>query len=435
MTRTRHKSDASADVQAETGARLRELVRDGDRIFIGTGAGEPGALVRTLVDEVLPHRREVELLQVAIGGREEVVEYPDGRGHRLRLVAGGGRGNQALREGRALGVPASMGTLEEQISSGALRVDGALVAGTDPVDGGPGSVGPGLSLDLGRSACAAARFRALELNHAMPRVRSVEWLRLADCDLVVPTKTAPPAARPSTVNDAQRRIGSLVADLVRPHTALELGVGRGLTGVAQALAERGPGLSLTIHTGMITDDTRLLVERGVVDGPSPSDPEASVVATVALGTEAFYHWLDRNPAVTFVDSSRAHQLAHLAQLDAFLAINSAAQVDLVGNVGALSWGGSLGGGGLPDFATAGAHSRGSVIALESRGKHGRSRIVPQAAHVQLHGSLVTHVVTEYGVAHLRGLDSRMRAERIIAIAHPDDRPRLAAEAALLGGGE
>ncbi|MET7992183.1 acetyl-CoA hydrolase/transferase C-terminal domain-containing protein [Amycolatopsis sp. NPDC005232] len=433
MIGTRTEGGKAVGEDAPAGAPLRELVRDGDRLFVGTGAGEPHTLIRTLVEDVLPYRRDVELLQVAVGGREGIVDYPDGRGHRLRLVAGGPRGIHALREGRARGVPASMGTVDELIESGALPIDGVLVAGTAPAGDDAGAVGPGLSLDLGRSAAAVARFRALELNRALPSVRSVGWLDLADCDLVISTDLAPPELAPSPVTDAQLRIGELVADLVVPSAALELGVGRGLTGVARALAARRPGLKLTVHTGMITDDVKLLVESGVVAGPSPDDPKAGVVATVALGSAEFYRWLDGNPAVTFVDSSRAHRLTHLTRLGDFLAVNSASQVDLVGNVGALSWAGLLGGGGLSDFATAGAHSLGSVIAVESRNRSGRSRLVPRAAHVQLHGSLVTHVVTEYGVAHLRGLDAPGRAERVIAVAHPGDRAELAAAAEVLEG--
>jgi acyl-CoA hydrolase len=410
-------------VTGSPAAQLAALVRDGDRLFIGTGAGEPRTLLRLLIDQVLPDRRGVELIQVAVGGSEMIVETPRGCGHRVRLVAGGARGNAALREGAASLVPASMGTLEELISAGELRIDGALIAGTRRGPDGP--ISPGLSLDLGRSAAAAARFRAVELNAALPAVRAADWLRLADGDLVISSDDPPPVTSPRLPDETQRRIGRLVASLVPPRAAVELGVGQGLRGVAHALAEREAGFCITIHTGMITDDVRLLVERGVVAGTAPDDAEASVIASVALGTAEFYQWLDDNPAVRFVDSGRAHRAAHLLGLGRFVAINSAAQIDLLGNVGAPTAEGALGGGGLPDFATAGAHSAGSIIALEARDRHGASKLVARAAHVQLHGSAVTHVVTEFGIAALRGAGARERAARIAAVAHPDDRVALA----------
>jgi acyl-CoA hydrolase len=403
-------------------ARLGELVRDGDRLFVGTGAGEPRTLLRMLIDEVLPYRRDVDLIQVAIGGSELIFDTPRGRGHRVQLVAGGARSNGALRAGTASLVPASMGTLDELISSGDLRIDGVLVAGTRRGPYGP--ISPGLSLDLGRSAAAAARFRAVELNAALPAVRSVDWLRLSDGDLVIASDDPPPVTSSRPPSEAQRRIGRLVAGLVPARAAVELGVGQGLRGVAQALAGREEGFSITIHTGMITDDVRLLIEWGVVTGTAPDDAEASVIASVALGTAEFYRWLDDNPAVRFVDSGRAHRVAHLLSLGPFVAINSAAQIDLLGHVGAPTAAGALGGGGLPDFAAAGAHSAGSVIALEARDRHGVSKLVPRVEHVQLHGTAVTHVVTEFGIASLRGADARERADRLIAIAHPDDRAAL-----------
>lgn len=413
---------------ATNGDRLRSLVRDGDRLFIGTGAGEPQTLIRLLVDEVLPYRRDVELVQVAIGGSEVITETPRGRGHRVHLVAGGRRGNAALRAGEADVVPASMGSLDEMIAAGTLRIDGALVAGVRTGASEAGDlVSPGISLDLGRSAAASARFRALELNQALPDVRSVEWLREGDCDLVVTTDVPLPEAVVRPPTDAQRRIGEYIAALVPAGACVELGIGQALRGVAAALCDRAgrdPVFRMTIHTGMITDDVRLLLECGAVAGQVPDGGGASVVATVALGSASFYRWLSGNPAVYFVDSALAHRPAHLMSIGPFAALNSAAQVDLLGNVGARDRAGALAGGGLPDFAAAGAHSAASIIALETRDRDGRSKVVAQVEHVQLHASAVTHLVTEFGAADLRGAGAAERIARVIAVAHPDDRAEL-----------
>jgi len=410
---------------AAIAAALRTCVQDGDRLFIGTGAGEPRTLIRVLVESVLPHKRDVELIQVSIGGSELVTTLEPGRGHSLRLVAGGSLGRAALSEGRASIVPASMGVLEELISSRELRIDGVLVAGA-PGDDTSDHVSPGLSLDLGRSAAAVARFRALELNSALPPVRSDPWLRQVDCDLIVETDHAPATMTPAPPNANQLAIGRFVAELVPDGAAVELGVGQGLRGVTKALCDRAGELRVTIHTGMITDDVMSLVDAGVVSGASPTKQDASIVASVALGSPDFYAWLAKSPDVYFVGSSRAHRLSYLLTLPGFLAVNSAARIDLLGAVDAGGRAAALGGGGLPDFATAGAHSLGSIIALESRDRHGASRIVPAATDVQLHGSCVTHVVTEFGVARLLGADARTRAARLISVAHPDDRPGLSA---------
>jgi 4-hydroxybutyrate CoA-transferase len=399
---------------------LGALVHDGDRLFVGTGAGEPHTLLRLLIDHVLPRRHDVEILQVSVGGSEIITGAPQGRGHRVRLVAGGRLGNEAIRAGRASLESASMGTLDELIASGRLRIDGVLVAGTRT----SAEISPGLALDLGRSAAHAARFRALELNAALPPVRSIEWLRESDCQLVLPTDRRPPTNDPRPPTADQQAIGRHIAALIPVGAAVELGIGQGLQGVSAAICEDRPDLRFTIHTGMITDDVQRLVEHGIVSGPAPDADEASVVATVALGTAEFYRWLSDNPAVQFVDSSLAHRVAHLLSIGPFLAINSASQVDLLGNVVARDWRSSLAGGGLPDFATAGAHTAGSVIGLESRTRDGQSKIVAHAAQVQLHAGAVTHVVTEFGIAELQGASPLDRAQRIIAVAHPDDRPGL-----------
>ncbi|MGW4167269.1 acetyl-CoA hydrolase/transferase C-terminal domain-containing protein [Streptomyces chartreusis] len=407
---------------SDISARLLSLVQDGDRLFIGTGAGEPRTLIHSLVEDVLPRRKNIELVQVSVGGSEAITTVDRRHGHRVRLIAGGRLGNAALGTGDAELMPASMGTLARMIADGSLPVSGTLVAGVRSADGS--AVSPGLSLDLGPAAAHAARFRALELNAALPRTRAADWLRESDCELVAETDEPPPTMERGTVNETQRAIGVHVARLVPSGSTVELGIGQGLRGVAAALAGRESGFRISLHTGLITDDVRDLVEAGIVAGPACRTRQAPVVATVACGSADFYRWLSDNPSVHLVDSSEAHQTRHLMNIGRFMAINSASQIDLLGQVGSRTRSGAVGGGGLPDFATAGAHSAGSVIALESRTRHGTSRIVARLPFPQLHASSVTHIVTEYGAAELRGATAAERAERIIAVAHPADRDGL-----------
>jgi len=410
-------------------ARLLSLVRDGDRLYIGTGAGEPTSLLRSLVEDVLPRRRDVELVQVSIGGSELIATVGRDRGHRVCLVAGGAVGAAAVRSGAAELVPASMGALAQQIRERSLRIDGVLLAG---VRARNGRISPGLSLDLGPVAAAVARFRALELNFALPRTRAAEWLKVADCDLVAESDEPPRSTSRGELSAAQRSIGRHVSELIVSGSSIELGVGHGLQGVAQALIAADAPPRISIHTGLIGDDVRDLVEAGIAAAPAPCSDGASVVASVALGSSGFYRWLDENRAVTFVGSAEAHSVAHLLSIGPFMAINSAAEVDVLGQVGARTWSGVLGGGGLPDFAAAGAAGLASVIALESRDARGISKITPRVARVQLHAAFVTHVVTEHGVAQLRSCTPAERAERIISIAHPDDREQLHAMVRDLG---
>ncbi|MGD9987414.1 acetyl-CoA hydrolase/transferase C-terminal domain-containing protein [Pseudonocardia sp.] len=408
----------------DIGARLAALVRNGDRLLVGTGAGEPRTLIRALIEHVLPMRIGVEIVQVAVGGDEDLAAVGRTRGHRVRFLAAGPRGMAAVRAGDAELFPASMAGIDRMIADGHFSLDGLLVAGTRAAGG---RISPGLSLDVAATAARVARFRALECNAALPGVAADEWISESECALVVDTDQQPGTEDPTAPTEAQAEIGRQVAALIPDGAVLELGVGRGLAGVATALARREPG-SLRIHTGLLTDDVCELVESGVVAGELPCAPGACVVGTAARGSAGFLRWLDDNPRVRLVPSGDAHDAAHLAGFARFTTVNSAGRIDLLGQVDCPSDDAMFGGGGLADYATAGALRSGSVIALEARDAKGRSKIVTRAAHPQLPGTAVTHVVTEFGTAVLRGATAAERALRIVQIAHPDDRERLAAEA-------
>jgi acyl-CoA hydrolase len=344
------------------------------------------------------------------------------------MPAAGRKGAKAITAGRAEVFPTSMSRLAHLIDAGDLPIDGALLSG---VRGGDGTISPGLALDVGAAAARHARFRALELNACLPRTRSSQWIAPDECDRVVDVEWAPPVAEwDGSLTSSQRTIGGYVAELMQDGSAFELGVGHGLQGVAAALCDAGRR-SLALHTGLIDDTARTLVEGGVVDWGGPCAAGACVVATVARGSQAFYAWVDENPAVRLVESSDSHDVAHLLSLGRFVAINSAGEVDLMGQIGARDAEHALGGGGLHDFATAGAYSGGSIVALTARSAKGRTRIVPRVAHVQVSAQLVTHVVTEYGTADLRGKTVQQRARSLTALAHPQDREALGRAAGTL----
>ncbi|MGY4783701.1 acetyl-CoA hydrolase/transferase C-terminal domain-containing protein [Rhodococcus opacus] len=414
--------------RAEAAERLLSLVRDGDRIFIGTGAGEPLELLKLVIEYVLPARRDIELLQVSVGGSEVIATVGRERGHKVNLIAPGFAGRAALTDGIARPVAASMGSLAVMLAAGHLSIDGVLVSAVRTPDGS--TLSPGLAVDLSLLTARQARFTAVQVNPSLPCTRSVPWLVEENCDLVFEHEESVMSAQPPGISETQRTIGRNVAELVPHGAVLELGVGQALQGVTEALIAREHGFAVSIHTGLITDDIQRLVEAGVVSLRSPCADRACVIATAVRGSGEFYSWVSDNPDVLLVDSTEAHHLGHLAGLEQFVAINSAGAVDIYGNVTARDPEGALGGGGLRDFATAGSVSGGSIIALEARDRHGRSKIVASADHVQLHASAVTHVVTEFGTAALLGKTAAGRVEEMISIAHPDDRASLRAGSTL-----
>ncbi|MQA77882.1 MAG: hypothetical protein GEV10_05280 [Streptosporangiales bacterium] len=393
---------------------LAELVRDGDRLLVATGAAEPVSLVDDLLTIAAGQGVRLEILQVLTGSRGRILEALR-YGHRvISPVPGHGAA------GADVGVvPSSMRQLAGAIDRGTLRVDGVLFSGTRAAAGG---VDPGLCVDLVPVAFERARFRAVELNAALPRV-ATDTLALDRCDLVVESDQAPPPLPPLEPDATAHAIAGHIAGLVDDGAVLELGVGRALAGVADALVHAG--VSLSVHTGLVSDWSQRLVEAGVAERGLSCAGGVPVVGAVAMGSEAHYRWLDGGPSVRLVGSLHAHDPAHLGALGDYTAINAVSRIDLFGQVGTSpGLADRRAVGGLLDFATAGAYGGLSIVAVESVDTAGRSRITPSVAAAQLPGSLVTHVVTEHGVARLAHLSWRERVHAMVAIAHPDHRASL-----------
>lgn len=394
--------------------QLAALVRDGDRILVATGAGEPSVLIPRLLYAAERAGVSLEIVQVMTGSRGGILEARS-RGHRLRIPVPGHGGPVHPEEI----LPSSMAQLAQAIDSAELRIDGLLFSATGSDDE---TLEPALCVDLVPAAFRRARFRAVERNSALPRVETDVVFNVNQCDVVVDTHVQPPALEGAQVDDVARQIGHNVSTLVHDGDVLELGIGRPLAGVADALCERDT--SLSVHTGLASDWTRTLVEAGVAERP-PACADVPVVASVAMGTSSFYTWLDAAPGIRLVGSLHAHEPHHLGGLGRFVAVNAAARIDLSGQVGVPEKvADSRVVGGLMDFAVGGAYGGRSVIAVPSVDSAGRSRIMPALSAVQLPGTLVTDVVTEHGVASLTGRTWQERRRALIAIAAPQHRHEL-----------
>lgn len=397
---------------------LGSLLRAGDTVLVGTGTGEPAALIEELIDAAgaVPGIRAI---QVMTGGAERLAEA-SGAALRLSTPVPGAKTRRAIAEGRAELLTLPMSGLLAGITDGTLRIDGVLIQGR-ALDARRAT--PGLIADIMVPAWGCARFRALELNDALPRIACGTPLEIAAAHHVVRVSRAPNELAEDAVLDAAARIGEFVAEVVPDGATIELGVGRSLAGVAAALAARRRDLAM--HTGIVGNAAMRLVDAGCVSRPVLGP--AFAVGATAMGTAAFYAWADDNPRIALVDSRRAHNSDALAATQRFVAINAALQVDLAGNVNSTSHKGRIvsGVGGAGDFAAAGARGEASIIALFSTTPDGASTIVRAAEAVSVPGSHVTHVVTEHGVAHVRGLGGEARARAIAAIADPRHRAALA----------
>jgi acetyl-CoA hydrolase len=283
------------------------------------------------------------------------------------------------------------------------------------------------------TAIRHARTVVAQINSAMPRTLGDSFVHVDDIDLAVEVDQRPYATAAAPVGDVERRIGAYVADLVPDGATLQFGIGAIPEAVAAALSDKH---DLGIHTEMMTDVVRQLVESGVVNGRAKEINTGRVVATFMLGSQSLYDWADDNPMVEMRPADYTNDTAVIRRFKKMVAINSAIEIDLTGQVCADSIGARMysGVGGQMDFirGAALADEGRAIIALPATAGDGSiSRIVPclrAGAGVVTTRAHVETIITEYGVAEMHGRSIPERARQLIAIAHPDLRAGLEEEA-------
>ena len=401
-------------------------VQSGQRVFIQGAAAVP----RTLLAALMGHAQRlesVEIVHLHTEGDAPYVEPGMQRHFRHRALFVGRNVRQAVADGRADYAPVFLSDIPS-LFRGSLRPDVALVNLSPPDNHGYCSLGT--SVDCTRAAVQSARLVIAQLNAAVPRTLGDSFVHVDQLHYAVEVNEPLFEMPPAPVTDLERQIGGFVADLVEDRSTLQLGIGGIPNAVLTALSDKR---DLGIHSEMISDGVVDLVEAGVVTGAyKPLDP-GKVVATFAAGTQRLYDFLHDNPGVAMrpVDYTNSTQI--IRRHPRMVAVNSAIQVDLTGQVCADSIGYTIysGVGGQMDFVRGAALSEGgkAVIALPSTARDGSiSRIVPalsEGAGVVTTRAHVQYIVTEFGVADLRGRSLRERAEALTRVAHPAFRAQLA----------
>ncbi|AIO37603.1 citrate lyase, alpha subunit family protein [Burkholderia cenocepacia] len=428
-----HPACATAHVSAD--ARqvgdcdvLSSLIRPGDTVMWGQSHAEPVTLMRALV----ARRHSFKRIRVFLGiGLADVLtpEHADA----IDFLAYCGSGaNRKLARANVLDIlPAHYSQLPELIRSGALRIDVVMLQVSPPDEHGRYSLG--LAREYLVEALKHARAIVAEVHPDVPWTYGGPFLRAADIDLLVASDTPFPDAAATTPGPVEQAIGQHVASLVEDGATLQTGIGAIPDAVMAALHDKR---DLGVHTGSIGDGVAALCEAGVVTNARKTIDAGITVGGVIIGSARVRRFAHRNPALELRGTEYTHNVHVLRRIDRFTAINSAVEVDLTGQVNAEVVGGTYVGaiGGVGDFLRAAQASRGGVpiVALPSTaGAH--SRIVTTlSGPVTVPRSDACVIVTEYGIADLRGLSLAQRVPKMIAIAHPDHRERLAREAGLSG---
>jgi acyl-CoA hydrolase len=348
--------------------------------------------------------------------------------HRSLFI--GPNARAAIAEGRADYVPVFLSDVPRLFASGALPLDAVLVNATPPDEHGFCSLGT--SVEAMHAAIRAARLVIVQFNRAMPRTLGDSFIHVNEIDLGVEVDV-PPYERPvGEIGDIERRIGAHIAELIPDGATLQLGIGAIPAATALFLRDKR---DLGIHTEMFTDSVVDLVEAGAITGAAKERNRGKIVTAFMMGSERLYRFIDDNPMVEMRPVDFTNDTHVIRSFSKMVAINSAIEVDLTGQVVADSIGHRMysGVGGQMDFIRGAALATDgrAIIALPSTAAGGAvSRITgtlrPGAGVVTTRAHVRT-IVTEYGVAELFGKSLYERAEALIAIAHPDFRDDLHAE--------
>jgi acyl-CoA hydrolase len=416
--------------RAESARDVVSRIESGHRVFVHGASATPTTLLDALAER--DDLEDVTLYHLhTVGPYRFTEERHRGRFRSVSLFAG-----PALREpiadGRADFVPIFLSEIPELFLSRQIPLDVAIVQLSPPNRHGDCTLGT--SVDAALAATVSASLVLAEINRQMPRTLGHSVVSLDRVDAFVRSDRPLEEQLPATPSAVEKRIGELVAGLVDDGSCLQLGIGAIPDSV---LANVGNKHDLGVHTEMFSDGLIPLVEGGVVTNAKKAVHAGRSVTSFVTGSRRLFDFVDDNQLVEFHPCDRTNDASLIAQNDRVVAINSAIEIDLTGQVCADSIGHRIysGIGGQMDFVRGAARSRGGkpIIALPSTAASGRlSRIVlelkPGAGVVTTRGH-VQWVVTEYGAVNLHGKTLRERAEALISIAHPDFRAELRREVA------
>jgi 4-hydroxybutyrate CoA-transferase len=401
-------------------------VKSGDRVVVGHATGEPQALIEALVARA-GELSGVEIVHMVAMGPAKYAQPGMEKSFRHNGFFLGGTTRKAVEEGRADFTPCFFSEVPRLFKSGALPVDVALIQVTPP--DADGFCSYGVSADYTQPAAESARIVIAQMNRSMPRTGGSK-IALDAITHVVEKDEPVLELKPPQIGDIERRIGENVAGLIPDGATLQLGIGAIPDAVLLFLNDKK---DLGIHSEMFSDGVVHLAQRGVITNARKTLNPGKFVCTFLMGSRVLYDFVDRNPAVELAPVDYVNDPFVIAQHDNMMSINSALQVDLMGQVNAEMIGARQfsGVGGQVDFVRGAGRSKGgkSIIAMPSTAAGGKlSRIcleIDRGAAVTTSRTDVHYVVTEFGIAELRGKSLRRRAEALIAIAHPDFRDMLA----------
>ncbi len=409
-----------------TASEAVKHIKSGDRVVVGHATGSPELLLKAMVDNKADYEN-VELVHMVSMGQSEYC-MPENCNHFIHnSLFAGGTTRKAIHDGRAVYTASHFSQIPRLFTERILPVDVTVCMVSPPDEHGFCSFG--ISVDYTKPAAESSRMVIAEVTPHMPRTLGDSFIHVSKIDHIVECDSRPIILNPPRTTEIDEKIGQYCAELINDGDCLQLGIG----GMPDCILRFLKGKKdLGIHTEMFSDGVVDLVEAGVVTCAKKNFHTGKMVATFFMGTEKLYNFVHNNPMVQMFPVDYTNNPTNIAKNDNMVSINSSLQVDFAGQAASESIGYKQfsGTGGQADFVRGANWSKGgrSIIAFHSTAAGGKiSRIVPRLDE----GTVVTttrtdihYVVTEYGIASLRGKSVPDRARELIRIAHPDFRDDL-----------
>ena len=403
-------------------------IRDNQRVVIGHACAEPGYLVDEMI-RLKEHFHNIEIVHMVPMGKCEYCQ-PEMIGHfRHNALFAGGPTRNAVAAGYADFTPVYFSEVPKLFEK-YLPVDVALIMVTPPDKNGKVSLG--LSVDYTKAAVEMAKLVIAQVNDQMPYTFGDGVLDVSEIDLFVEHSAPMLELKAPVIGEVEKKIGQNCASLIHDGDTLQLGIGAIPDAVLSSLKDKK---NLGIHSEMFSDGVVDLVEAGIINNSKKALNPGKMVATFLMGTKKLYDFVDKNPDVLMCSVDYTNNPVIVAQNNNLVCINSCVQIDLTGQVASESVGYKQisGVGGQVDFVRGAAMSKDgiAIIAMPSTAAKGTSsKIVPllnEGAAVTTNRTDVDYVITEYGIAQLKGKTLRQRAFALIKIAHPNFRDELIVE--------
>jgi len=409
-------------------------IERGDRIFVGTGCGEPQYLIRALMEYVETNPKaffDAEVVHVWTLGVAPYTEQRFSANFRHNSFFIGNDTREAVNEGLADYTPIFLSQVPDLFYRGLIPIQVALIQVSPPDDHGYMSLG--VSLDIVRAAVDNARVVVAQVNSYMPRVHGDGFIHIEDVNYIIEHNEPLLEYDTSAPDDITQKIGEYVARIIEDGDTIQVGYGSMTNAILSSFSNKR---HLGVHTDLLTEGMVELMKKGVVDNSMKTINRGKTIATLCMGKKETYDYIDDNPEIEFKTIDYTDNPMIIAQHKNMAAINSALEIDLTGQATAESIGKTFysGMGGHADFMRGAVMAPGGkpILIVQSTAEDGEvSRIVPflkEGAGTTMNRGDIHYVVTEYGIAYLHGKNIRERAMELISIAHPKFRPYLIEEA-------